>query len=138
MDGDQLKFELKLKINGLPKTLNQLNSLRHWALRHAHTKQWKQLVWQAILQNQACGRPPNSYATHPLLPKAHLKLIRCSSSQPDFDNLCGSFKCVIDGLKAAKIILDDKPEVIGQPIYEWRKAPRLEGHILIEVFGISE
>ena len=40
---------------------------------------------------------------------------------------------MLDALVKCKIIVDDKPEVIGQPEYEWRKAPRLEGHILIEV-----
>lgn len=51
----------------------------------------------------------------------------------DYDNLVASFKACIDGLKRARIIVDDKVEIIGRPICRWQPAPAKEGRIIIEV-----
>jgi len=77
----------------------------------------------------AClGEEPHT----PLL-KAKLHLIRHSSREGDFDGLVSCFKHCIDALVLSGIIVDDKPAVIGQPLYEWKRGQRTKGYIEIIV-----
>lgn len=118
-----MAYQLKIVIPELPKPINQLN-YKHWAIKAKHAKRWKELVSLATV-----GKRP----TNPLT-SARLVLTRCSAKEPDFDGLVSSFKHCIDGLIIAKIIIDDKMSVIGQPEYSWEYAPPGKGAVLIEVF----
>lgn len=84
--------------------------------------------WKSLVENLSFNKlPPEP------LKKAHLKLTRFSSREPDWDGLVSGFKHVIDGLKSSGIILDDKMSVIGKPDYFWTKTSPKEGRIEIEV-----
>ncbi len=117
-----MAYELKIKLMGLPKTQNALNTM-HWAKKSAHAKKWKRDV-----KLQCWSHLPPQPLRH-----ASLKLIRASSRQPDYDGMVGSFKCLIDGLVEAKVLANDNPDVVGRPHYEWRRVAAKEGHVLIEV-----
>lgn len=119
-------YSIAIVLKGLPKTQNALNTM-HWAKKSAHNKKWKRDVLVAVLRYGKPAKP---------LSKATLKLTRCSSQQPDFDGLTGSFKCLIDGLVEAKVLSDDCPLVIGSPTYTWEKRSPKDGHVIIEVTGV--
>lgn len=117
-------YALEFEIEDLPKLPNQL-MYKHWTFAHGNAKKWKTLV----RMNVHYLRPKDP------LHRARLVLTRFSSNEPDFDGLAGSFKPVIDGLVAAKVLVDDKSSNIGQPTYKWEKCKRGEGFIKVEVYG---
>ncbi len=119
-------FALKFELPGLPRTTN--GSHGHWRVKAAHSKTWKQKVFTAC------------WHLRPLWPlkAARIVLTRVSSVEPDYDNLVISFKPVIDGLRQAGVIADDKMSVIGAPTYAWRKCKPGLGHVVIEVFQREE
>lgn len=118
-------YMLEFTIDGLPKTTNQFASM-HWRARHKLTTTWKRAVWARCWHK----RPDT-----PLI-KAQVTLTRSSSQVSDFDGLVSSFKCIIDGLIEAGILVGDRPSHIGQPTYLWQKAPARKGHIKVKVEGI--
>lgn len=113
---------IEFEIKGLPKTTN-FGGRAHWAVKIKEANHWKKLVWLSV-----CSQKPKEP-----LNKAKLTLTRCSSSEPDFDGLVSSFKHVLDGLKESKIIIDDKPSVIGSPTYLWMKVSPKAGRIKVKV-----
>lgn len=117
-----MKPILSFFIPDLPATPNQLLR-RHWSIVMKEKKKWHRLVGLCSIKYQG---PP--------LEKAKLKLMRMSTRQPDFDGLTGSFKFLIDGLVKAKVIIDDKYEVIGESEYCWEKCKRDEQGVKVEVF----
>lgn len=118
------RYTLAFELLGLPPTLN---SRGHWRVKAKLTKRWRLM---AALTAKA-SRPAAP------LSKARVTLTRFSSNEPDFDNLAGSFKPILDGLKSAGIILDDKRSVIGRPTYNWEHAPRGSGKVRVEVEEIT-
>jgi Holliday junction resolvase RusA-like endonuclease len=118
-------YTLTLSINGLPKTTNQ-GARRHWRYWQAESRLWQ----DKVLAHIGRDKPPL-----PLL-KAKLILTRHSSFEPDFDGLVSSFKVIIDSLRHAQILFDDKQSNIGQPEYKWSKVGRNKGSITVEVFEI--
>lgn len=58
--------------------------------------------------------------------KVTMSLTRYSSGTMDFDNLVSCGKPVIDAIKRAGIIVDDKMTIIGQPAYSQEKIARNE------------
>jgi Holliday junction resolvase RusA-like endonuclease len=56
----------------------------------------------------------------------------------DEDNIAGSFKPLIDGLKDAGIISDDKKECVVHREYRWAKAPQGEGRVQISILELQE
>ena len=117
-------FELTVMIPGLPKLPNTLR-MAHWRTRATHTKEWKMYVHYCTY-----GRRPEKP-----LEKAKLTFTRCSTTEPDFDNLAMSFKPVMDGLVECGILVDDNPKIVGRPGYFWEKAKRNHGHIRIKIQG---
>ena len=91
-------------------------------------RKWKQAVVQAVVFSGWRG---------PVLDKAKLTLIRHSSAEPDADGLVSSFKHCIDGLIAAKVIVNDKMSNIGFPDYRWQKAPPKGGYVEIIVESVD-
>lgn len=116
------KYSLEVEIDILPHTGNQ--SLRgHWRKRYGEANRVKRFVYMAV----ARLRPENP------LKQAKLTLTRISTRECDFDGLVTSFKHVIDGLKEAGVIEDDKPSNIGQSTYLWAKGKQREGKIRIKI-----
>jgi Holliday junction resolvase RusA-like endonuclease len=118
---NQAPYSVRVVIQGLPPTSN--GSHGHWRAKHARVKLWKARVFKA------------TWHLRPSVPlkKARLKLTRFSSGQCDYDNLVHSFKCVIDGLREAGILSDDKLINIGVPTYGQEKTNPRGGKIVIEI-----
>lgn len=123
-------FKIEFEIKGLPKMTNSLHV--HWTKKHKESKLWKGLVQNAVLFGQ-------ERAALEFLPltKAKLTLTRCSAVEPDYDGLVSSFKHVIDGLKEAGVIKDDKASNIGQSKYAWEFAKQREGKIRVMVEEVA-
>lgn len=98
----------------------------HYMAVFQERKKWKNAVYYEFYKH----RPDKP------LERARVTLTRCSSRQGDFDNLVSGFKAILDGLVMGKIILDDKVDVIGSPIFLWEKAKNKEGKIRIRVESV--
>lgn len=122
-----MPYELKFTIEDLPHSTNSLGR-KHWGAKLKESRKWERLVWETVIFG-GYPKPPSP------LKKAKISLTRHSSREPDFDGLVSTFKHVLDGLKNAKIIVDDKMSVIGQPNYKWECAPRNKGKITVHVQG---
>jgi hypothetical protein len=120
-------YRMSFILPGLPKTTNSGNRA-HWAVKVKEANKWKQEVYWALICRKD-RMPPRPLA------RARLTLTRCSSSEPDFDGLVSSFKHIIDGMVECKLLVNDKPSVVGQPQYRWAKAPRGKGFVTIQVEG---
>lgn len=116
-------MKLQFSLPGLPRTTNS-GGRAHWAVKVKEAKKWKKLVWLMVRAAGANGLG---------LEQAKITLVRASSSEPDFDGLVSSFKHVIDGLVEAGVLKNDKPSVIGQPVYLWEKCAPRQGHIRVTV-----
>ena len=116
-----MRYRISFELDGLPKS--QTNNYGHWRTRAKSKSEWEARVHLAVIHDR------------PELPltSARISFTRCSSSEPDFDNLVASFKPVMDGLVKAGVIEDDKPSVIGQPEYLWIKAKPKHGSVRITV-----
>ena len=117
-----MTYRLTFTIPELPLPVNRQTSM-HWAQKGKYVKHWHTLVGAAV----AGKKPPKP------LDRARLTFIRYSSTEPDFDGLVSSFKCVCDGLIKAGVIVDDKPSNIGRSVYDWQKAPPKHGKIFVGV-----
>ena len=116
------RYSLRFVIDSLP--VMGLNSRRHW-----RAVQKDNHAWLARVRFATLGKLPEQP-----LRCAHVSLTRKSASEPDWDNLVGSFKPILDALRKLQVILDDKMSVIGQPVYLWQRAPRGRGSIEVEVW----
>ena len=119
---------LEFELPGLPKTVNQVGR-KSWQVKAKEAKKWKFASAAHCIALGAQGKR---------LEKAHLELTRYSSRETDVDNMVSSWKHVIDGLVLAEVIIDDKPSVIGSPIFNWVKVPRKDVRIQIKVFEVSD
>ena len=123
------RLVLDLEINGLPKM--SLNANSSWRARYGEARKWKNLVVQYVVLGQR--RPPEP------LKKAKLILTRYAfGRKPDHDNLRASFKHVVDGLVEAGVLIDDSPDVIGEPIVRHESIGRKQGKIRIQVFALED
>jgi Holliday junction resolvase RusA-like endonuclease len=116
------KYQFEFSIPELPPTINVIGR-SHWAVKAKNARKWKDSVAHAVRHHRP--REP--------LQRAHLTLIRYSSVRPDFDNLCSSWKNVIDSLIESEIIINDNHATIGQPDYLWEFAPRGQGKITVRI-----
>lgn len=112
----------EFEIHGLPKMRNRMSM--NWRLAKLEADKWKNHV---IGQCEALG------IANLNLSKAKLTFTRHSTSEPDFDGLVSGFKHCTDGLVKAKVIIDDKPSVVGQPTFLWVKAKQKQGKITIRI-----
>lgn len=120
-----MNYRLEFILDGLPPTANSHKA--HWAVSGRERKRWRDAArLRAMIQ-----RPPSP------LTKCRLICTRFSYREPDFDNLTQSFKSVIDGLKDAGVILDDKPSVVLERKYLWERAPQKQGKIQVIVEEIT-
>jgi hypothetical protein len=100
----------------------------HWRVRYEEAKKWKADV-AAITMGK---RPPKP------LKRARLILTRFSSRSPDPDGCVSGFKAIIDGLVQCGILENDRYENIGMPHYLWKKCPKEQGRIRVEVVESRE
>lgn len=128
-----MTFVLEFELPGLPP-MNTANGW-HWRKRKKSKDEWVLRTTCAakceILKLKSEGRV--------FIPwdKATVELIRFSTREPDFDNLVQGGKFIMDGLVRAGVIRDDKPSVIGQPVYLWEKAKPKEGKVRVRVEGVG-
>jgi hypothetical protein len=115
------RYVLEFTLPGLPRTAN--GSHGNWRAKHAQVRAWK----QATFAHAWPKRPPEP------LTRAVISFKRHSSTEPDFDNLAISFKPILDGLRQAGVIVDDKRANVGRPNYDWEYAPRNKGFISVRV-----
>jgi hypothetical protein len=121
-----VSYTLEFEIKGLPPMSNQLLRMK-WPQMRRITKQWKRSVWAASWHKRP-AEPLNN---------ATLTLTRISTREPDTDGLTSGFKSVIDGLVEAKVIIDDKPSIIGSPVCLWEKGRHGESRIRVKVEGTT-
>jgi hypothetical protein len=120
-----INYSVTVRLDGLPKMVNA-SFKNNWRALWAEKKKWKELVARSFLPHQP-AEP---------LQKAKVTIIRYSSRCPDFDGMVSGAKALLDGLKLARIIIDDNMNVIGQPNFKWEKAPPKKGAIEITVESI--
>lgn len=112
-------YRLHFKENRLPPSLN-VYSRTHWAVK-AKEKEF----WINVISFYPMPEKP--------LKRYKLTLVRCSSVEPDWDGAVGSFKIVVDALRACKVIEDDKYSMSGPWAVSWKKVKQKEGHIIVTV-----
>src|SRR3954465_11770573 len=104
------KYELSFTIHGLPKMANTWGRSQHF-VRHRHDSSWHRMVMLAV----GARRPKSPLKLY------SLTLIRYSSKEPDYDGLVLSFKTIIDGLRHAAVLEDDKLSNSGSWNVRWEK-----------------
>lgn len=123
-----MSYRLCIDINGLPKFTTNANS--HWKARWVESKKWKREVGERIVYGRLGPDEP--------LKHARLILTRYAyGRRPDSDNLRSSFKHILDGLVEARVLIDDSPDVIGEPEVRWLPAKAKQGKIRIEVLEVA-
>lgn len=119
-----MKVIAEFTIKGLPKLFNAIGR-KHWTEKASEARKWKHNV---LFECNRLG------VTNLNLTKAKLTFIRQSMRECDFDSLVNSFKSTQDGLVVAKVIIDDKPSVIGQATYLWEyRMRKLGGQITVKI-----
>lgn len=120
-------YAIVLAIAGLPRSPNAIRG--HWASNAKRIKAWRAAVVRAVELN---GGPPAKP-----LERAAITFTRHSSVEPDHDNSVAACKPLLDGLRDAGVIIDDKKRNVGAPEYLWAKAPPKRGRVVIEVREVS-
>jgi len=116
-----MAYLLDITIECLPKTPNSIGKASIW---QSHGERHK---WRKEIAFHTLGKVPDFP-----IKLSNLYLTRCSSRQPDIDNLYSSFKFVIDALKYNKIIEDDKPSNFSEFKCSWQKAKKGSIRIRLE------
>ncbi len=106
---------IELVIESAPPSLNRLMRY-HWSKRVKVMDQWRRLIWAARCQVSGSPMVP--------LKKARITVERRSPGQLDKDNLYGSMKVVLDGLKNQQFIEDDSPDHIELTVTQIRGKAR--------------
>lgn len=119
-----MKEIAEFTIIGLPNLPNK-DRYSHWATKSKNNKTWKLKIFHMCNDLKISGLE---------LKSAKLTFIRHSTKEPDYDNLCASFKACQDGLVSSRVIIDDKTAVIGIPTYQWiYRQRKLGGQITVRI-----
>lgn len=121
------EFRLEFFESTLPPSLNTTMRM-HWTTRKRLSDLWNRIV--SIHVGSSKPRRP--------LARARLTLTRRGMRELDFDNLCASFKVVVDALRHNGILKDDKHENIGMPKFLFEKVKRKDVGIVVLVEGGKE
>lgn len=119
-----MTYTLQITTDQIPRTPNALGKAGMWYTQNERKK------WRKIIDALTLGRRPPSP-----LKKAKATYIRCTSRQPDYDNMVSANKFVQDALVFNKIIIDDKPGTL-EATYSWQKVKPKEGKLIIIVEGL--
>lgn len=123
-----MPYELIFEIPGLPKMANASGARStHWRYADAERKRWQLFVTRAIHSN----RPPEP------LKRAHLTLWRFSSVEPDYDGLVRGFKSVVDGLRMAGVLAEDRLSNTGAWDCRWERCKPKQGKIRVRVIEVA-
>ena len=117
-----MTYRLEIILFDLPPSANHRHG--HWAIQAKSNRDWRQ---KAKLSCMTQKRPPKP------LSKAKLTCTRHSAREPDHDNLVSSFKAIIDGIKDAGVIEDDKSSVVVERKYLWQRAAPKDGRVSVVV-----
>ncbi len=120
--GEEMSYTAKFIHHSLPHPVNVVERMP-WQQKRRYVRELKAEIAYLLI-----GKKPKE----PLF-EAKLTLVRCSSSEPDFDGLVSSFKYVVDTLKDCGVIVDDKMRNIGQSSYQWEYAPPKKGMIIVVI-----
>lgn len=116
-----MKYRLEIFLKGPahePHPPNENAKRRmHFFNRSRSANMWKRIVLAQILISQKPEEP---------LTKAKVTLIRYTTKRRicDGDAIPSACKPIVDGLKIAGIIIDDKWRVIGMPIYDQKECDK--------------
>jgi Holliday junction resolvase RusA-like endonuclease len=121
-------YRLSFELPGLPRMANPSGRSQHWRAVFGERRKWKTAVWAAV-QGKLPRQPLERYTLH---------LTRFSSVPPDFDGLVSSWKAIVDGLREAKVIADDKLVNTGPWRCHWIKCKRDEGRVSVTVEDRSD
>lgn len=115
---------IEFKLDGCPNI--NLNSRVHHFKQAKEMSEWKQYVFI------------KAFPFKPTIPfkKAKIKIVRYFSSPNkfrDYDNLVACMKPVVDGLKAAGIIVDDNYEATGQWSVSQIKTKEKSDYLMVTV-----
>lgn len=98
------------------------------ACRFSEGKEKKK--WQQLIQyHTKKPRTPHDVAD--------VFLRRCTTQEPDYDNLVISFKYVIDAIVQRGILENDRPKNFryGHPEYKWIKSSKANQGVNIEIWA---
>lgn len=123
MPEQELGYKLEFKIHELPPMGNAFYAGMPWGRRKRLNDKFLKLVFSAIY-----GKKPKEP-----LKKYQLKLVRASSSEPDYDGLVVSFKLIVDALVDLGVLENDKLSQSGRWEVEWVKEKPKKGWISITV-----
>jgi len=119
-----MTYRLELEIPGLPKMANPSGARStHWRYAKQEAEKWITTV-TALVGAKRPAKP---------LVKFALILTRYSSVQPDYDGLVRGFKHVVDGLKHAGVIADDRLRNTGPWTCAWIACKPKEGRVRVVV-----
>jgi hypothetical protein len=116
-------YRLEILIEGLPLMNNNSTRGKHWSASKKEADFWK----RAVMFKVGVHKPMSP------LHRYRLTLIRCSSVEPDFDGIVRGGKHLVDGLRHAGVIADDKISNTGQWNCLWEKVAPGKGHIKLIV-----
>lgn len=117
-----MPYTLTLTVPGLPK-LNTSATRRHRMVQHREARKWR----EAVVLLVGSRRPAKPLA------RARLLVTRCSARMADRPNVAIGSKALVDGLVAARVLLDDSPKVLVEERYEWEPAPKGKGFMILIV-----
>lgn len=96
---------------------HSLNHALHWRKRALWTQAWKEAVWHSVLQyKKTLGKVPLDHPT--------VKIILHSIHKMDRDNAWSAAKPIIDGLRYAGVLFDDRNEDFECDV-KWQKADHI-------------
>lgn len=125
--GDGVSEVLHLDFKGYPLPSTQAD-VKQWRVRYDDRDKWHTRVWELVLES---GNRPKEPWT-----EAGVICTRYSSGvEPDRQNLGYSFKALLDGLKLARVIADDKPEVLLIERYLFERVEHRIDHKLTVTVG---
>jgi Holliday junction resolvase RusA-like endonuclease len=116
-------YRLSFTLDGLPRMTNPSGRGTHWRTIAGERRKWKTAVWAAA-QGKLPRQPLVTFTLH---------LTRFSSVAPDYDGLVSGFKAIVDGLREARVIADDKIVNTGPWRCQWIKCKRDEGRVSVTV-----
>lgn len=114
-------YRLEFELLGVPEALNKMLRM-HWMKRNKHSHYWYEYI--ANETRKLKPKEPLRYAK--------ITLVRYSPRTLDFDGAIGSFKVIVDGLKRAGIILDDRWDYVGAWCLDQVKAKEQKIKVIVE------
>jgi hypothetical protein len=116
-------YRLTFELDGLPRMANPSGKSTHWRAIFGENRKWKSAVFAAVQ-----GRLPKQPLT-----RFTLTLVRVSSVEPDYDGCVRGFKAIVDGLREARVIADDKITNTGAWRCSWEKCKPGKGKVRVTV-----